>query len=78
MLIRDKEREIEGCRNKSIDSQSLLTSKERELKQNPDYDNELSAYLPSRDTVRYDREKKPSLPGAANCLRPGKQLFRSF
>ncbi len=57
MLIRDKERDIEGCRNKSIDSQSLLTSKERELKQNPDYDNELSAYLPSRDTVRYDREK---------------------
>lgn len=58
MLIRDKEREIEGCRNKSIDSQSLLTSKERELKQNPDYDNELSAYLSSRDTVRYDREKE--------------------
>ena len=58
VLIRDKEREIEGYRNKSIDSQSVLTSKERELTQNPDYDNELTAYLSSRDTVRYDREKE--------------------
>lgn len=57
VLIRDKEREIEGYRNKSIDGQSILTAKLRELVRNTDYDNELAAYLSARDNVRYDREK---------------------
>lgn len=58
VLIRDKEKEIEDYRNKSIDSQSLLTSRERAFLKEQDYDNELTAYLSSKDTVRYDREKE--------------------
>ena len=78
VLIRDKEREIEGCRNKSIDSQSLLTSKERELKQNPDYDNELSAYLPSRDTVRYDREKETFIARCSKLSEAREAAFQEL
>ena len=66
VLIRDKEREIEDYRSKSIDSQSILTAKERELVRNTDYDNELAAYLSARDNVRYDREKDTY---AARCSR---------
>ncbi len=66
VLIRDKEREIEDYRGKSIDSQSILTAKERELVRNTDYDNELAAYLSARDNVRYDREKDTY---AARCSR---------
>lgn len=58
VLIRDKEKEIEEHRNKSIESQSLLTARERESVRNQDYDRELSACLSHKDHVRYDREKE--------------------
>ena len=65
VLIRDKEREMEGDRNQSIESQSLLTEKERRFTPNQEYEAALSAYLSSRDAVRYDREKSACLDRCA-------------
>ena len=80
VLIRDKEREIEGYRNKSIDGQSILTCKGTGADtQNPDYDNELAAYL-SRPGIRCAMTGKriPMLPGAANCTEAREAAFQEL